>query len=645
MSKELRAILSASLAFSCGSILAQEKCTTELFAPAEQDPVSITGATTLPADCTLDFGDREVDLEGTLTALNLTLIAGHLRILDGGEIQGGVGATTLVLNAGRSHDGSVEILGAVTNSGDHGGDIEITAQGDVSVLKSGKLEAIVIDAIGLVTLEGAEIAATGGEAPEFGGVVALRSTSSSVQVSSKIEITGGTLLQGRAFIDAGADIVLKGGIRAAGRCVDGACGRSGLVELTAGGSIDLSAAVDVVGADGGTYTGDGAGGRVSLDANEKVIVRGDVQASGGELSDGGNIAARAGGAFVLAQGHAIDASGRSDGSGGGSIVITSGGTVEVDGELRANGGANADGGTIQITGEGDVALTRGADASGNYPRGGVEVLSNLGAVRVGGSVRAAGVGDYGTGGLIGLYGVTLVHVSRASLDASGSGDNGLGGTVRISSFQAIEGDGGSVLRASGDAATPGIGEGGFIELSACQVSFASSSALEAPGATGGDITIASSDGISLHATRLFADRDGSITLSYPPGSPPDFTGSIFSPDPVLDASVLVGPCPLPPPPPLGGTFSRGDCNGSQVFDISDPISLLNCLFLGMGGPPSCEKACDANDDGVMDISDASFALGYLFLGKRAPPSPFGECGADPTDDRLSCGAFAPCQAP
>ncbi|MFQ5655590.1 MAG: hypothetical protein ACE5GW_12780, partial [Planctomycetota bacterium] len=83
-------------------------------------------------------------------------------------------------------------------------------------------------------------------------------------------------------------------------------------------------------------------------------------------------------------------------------------------------------------------------------------------------------------------------------------------------------------------------------------------------------------------------------------------------------------------------FQRGDANDDGSFDISDPIRLLQRLFLPGSPGLSCEDAADANDDGELDIADAMSMLGTIFgIGGPLPP-PAGACGADPTADPLGC---------
>lgn len=87
-------------------------------------------------------------------------------------------------------------------------------------------------------------------------------------------------------------------------------------------------------------------------------------------------------------------------------------------------------------------------------------------------------------------------------------------------------------------------------------------------------------------------------------------------------------CLLEEPP-----FRRGDANRDGSFDISDPIAILGCLFLGTQCS-HCPDAGDANDDGGFNISDATYLLNWRFLGGPSPPAPFASCGQDTTSDDL-----------
>ena len=88
-----------------------------------------------------------------------------------------------------------------------------------------------------------------------------------------------------------------------------------------------------------------------------------------------------------------------------------------------------------------------------------------------------------------------------------------------------------------------------------------------------------------------------------------------------------------------GGFDRGDCNDDGLFDIADPITLLDNLFLG--GFVPCDDACDGNDDELKDIADPIYILAALFNGGPLPPGS-GNCGPDPTEGTLGCDSFDSC---
>ncbi len=88
-----------------------------------------------------------------------------------------------------------------------------------------------------------------------------------------------------------------------------------------------------------------------------------------------------------------------------------------------------------------------------------------------------------------------------------------------------------------------------------------------------------------------------------------------------------------------GGFDRGDCNDDSGFNIGDPITLLDALFLG--GSVNCDNACDANDDENKDIADGVYMLSALFINGPMPPDS-GICVPDPTPGTLSCLIFNSC---
>jgi len=62
---------------------------------------------------------------------------------------------------------------------------------------------------------------------------------------------------------------------------------------------------------------------------------------------------------------------------------------------------------------------------------------------------------------------------------------------------------------------------------------------------------------------------------------------------------------------------RGDSNFDGRLNISDPVSILNYLFI-TGQAPACPNAADFNLDARLDISDPITILRTLFIGFPPP---------------------------
>jgi len=80
------------------------------------------------------------------------------------------------------------------------------------------------------------------------------------------------------------------------------------------------------------------------------------------------------------------------------------------------------------------------------------------------------------------------------------------------------------------------------------------------------------------------------------------------------------------------------------MNLSDGLHVLEFLFRE-GARPPCLDASDANDDATLDVSDPIVILNYLFLGTAvpAPPGPPGSpCGRDPTWPGLGCQGYPVC---
>lgn len=90
--------------------------------------------------------------------------------------------------------------------------------------------------------------------------------------------------------------------------------------------------------------------------------------------------------------------------------------------------------------------------------------------------------------------------------------------------------------------------------------------------------------------------------------------------------------------PGGPFFVRGDCSADGSYNLGDPLAILGHLF-NSTGPLACDDACDGNDDGSVNLTDVVFLLENLFAGGANPPAPIGTCGADPTNDSMSCTGY------
>ena len=92
----------------------------------------------------------------------------------------------------------------------------------------------------------------------------------------------------------------------------------------------------------------------------------------------------------------------------------------------------------------------------------------------------------------------------------------------------------------------------------------------------------------------------------------------------------------------GDDFRRGDSNLDGALNLVDVTKTLLYLFGGGTTSLDCLDSADSNDDGTLNISDAVALLDYLFSGGEAPPAPTGSCGADDTDDALTCEEYTGC---
>ena len=93
-------------------------------------------------------------------------------------------------------------------------------------------------------------------------------------------------------------------------------------------------------------------------------------------------------------------------------------------------------------------------------------------------------------------------------------------------------------------------------------------------------------------------------------------------EPPLDVVTLRKGAPRPP-----FRILRGDANSDLQLDVSDPVAILESLFVG--GDLLCQPAATAKGEGSrLLITDAIYLLTFLFGGGPPPEAPFPDCGAD-----------------
>ena len=84
------------------------------------------------------------------------------------------------------------------------------------------------------------------------------------------------------------------------------------------------------------------------------------------------------------------------------------------------------------------------------------------------------------------------------------------------------------------------------------------------------------------------------------------------------------------PPVEEALLVRGDCDSNGEVNITDPICVLQHLFLDLFGQ-ACFRSSDADGNGDLNITDPIYLLNYLFSGGAPPPDPFPGCGPFPGD--------------
>lgn len=485
------------------SVMAQSACTAsdisaqEVACPAG-GACAITKAYAVADACVLDFGTRSVTLTPT----------GRLSI-GSGTVTLMAGSLTLQPQAGLSIDGRGTGVTAPTNQG---GTMRIISSGPVTIEKSGGTRAkidvsanlkggtIEITATGTVTVNGSMTAGqlSGGTSGGGGSIVVATQADFVSGDDSQINAIGGTAALtggGRIIISAEHKIDL-------GDFLD--------VSGAAGGEIGLYAGIDVTarGLRGNGAGETGRGGQVFIIAQREVKILDEIvlMGSADDLFAGGDggyvgMSAHGGNVFIFAN---VIAEGAGLFGQGGELAITTAGDLFLLGDTQISVSTSSSengGGAISINAGLGASIGGELHADGGFAGGSID-LSTRSAVDIVGIVSAKGIAAAGAGGEVNLQvGTSLVIHNEIDVGGGGCGDSG-------------------------------CGQGGHIEIDACDIQVAATGHLLARAAElGGDIALTARNqavilGDITSTATAPSGSNGSNTIRFQLGNSPLIFGSI-----------------------------------------------------------------------------------------------------------------------
>ncbi|MFP6626154.1 MAG: hypothetical protein VCA74_03715 [Deltaproteobacteria bacterium] len=426
--------------FVCTPALAQTVTSADEICNAADDPCIVYTEWTIAAGAVLDFGLRELLIQG-----------------GDGRLTTGSGAVTIKCGTFTVSVGNVTAIWATDDNG--GGDLSIEARKACSNDSQRPC------------LTGSDCTG-GGECSEGSGAIAMNgkivgqdsSTPANINLNAAGDVTIDQIINlrgttsdadgGSLDIQAGGSVVINAGLDV----TPGNQGDGGSVTITAGGDIEVNEAIDADGGEwpdevditaGGNITvraditvnstaGGGDGGEVTLDAAGDIqILAGATLSSNGNkgsdgwAGDGGDFFIDAGGDLTIGSSVTISANGAKPDGGGGMIDmyatnISVGGTVEATGN-----GAWGMGGEVAFTADGtfDLAVGGTIDVSGKGGGGAAEVAAS-GTTTIDGTIDAGG-GNNGSGGDIEVDGDGDVQISGSLKNSGAAGSSSSNGTVDI----------------------------------------------------------------------------------------------------------------------------------------------------------------------------------------------------------------------
>ena len=506
------------------------------------DPCVITSPKDADPNIVLDFGNRAVVLQNTLTIKDLpsdavgslTIKARSFTINGAGQIRGFStnapgGAVTIEATTTIDLNGTVG-SGAVRLSGQDAGALTLIAQaGPVHI--AGKL-----------ALNGEGLVGSAGSLDIQSG--------STITITGEIDMHGG--LQGAGGdldLTAPGDIVVSGFVDMSGGDVGG-----GFLDVTGGASFTLGP-LDMSGSGLG-----GDAGFAIVDVDGTVRLQGEFRARGADngedCGDGADVDLTAGGdIFIQAE---MDLRGRGTDCSGGSLGLF-GSSVFIQSDVAMSGtGTFGSGGDVDATATNLFRLSATVELDGGESGGGSFFVGSDRDIEILGGVYAIG---------------------RSASSPGSAAFDLLGTKITIS---------GTIDASAGSSAAPGTA----MSLVACDVIMNPSAVVRALGDLG-SIDVIANDTMMLRG-QLQASANGGIHLRYgPAANPPDTAGTSFSPLPTSTLDVTLLPCRV--------CASNSDCaDGNPCTD--DVCDVTECLNPPLGNIP-CEDGdeCSVGDfcaDGI-----------------------------------------------
>jgi cysteine-rich repeat protein len=519
--------------------------------PAGADPCVVNTTITLTPGSVIDLAGRALQLgtaaRVTIGAGQVQILAGSVSLLAGARLTGATGVAPSTLEIDSTGSITLQAIGStrsridVSNSVNGGGAITlnaggaITAAGDIVADGTGTEASggtiMLTSSAGGVFVSGSLSSSGGSDAG--GGLISVfaQGQGAKIDVAQPVDLSGGEFDGGELDLVASGDVIVRQDINVSG---GGLSGSGGTVFISAGGTATLLGNIDGTAA-GSSSEGGGDGADVEIDGNQDVVVNGMVDVTCGfPDGSGGTFSSTVGGNFTQTQ------------------KIT----------LLGNG-VDACGGEMDVTAGRDISLVQ-IEAGGGSCGGGDVFMQGLGRLTAGAAIHAdGGPGD-------------------------GGGD---GGTVDLEGRDVVTND---VVRANAGTAANAVGQ---ITLAGCNVTVNKSSEIRTLGGLGGAApdfgNLIKVSGMGSIAGNLLTTPPSTNTITArDPSTPVTITGSV-TPPAVRTIDPTLPPCP-------GPTAACGDGNldpGEQCDDgntVSCDGCNAACQIEACGnGKVECSEECDA----------------------------------------------------